>query len=272
MDLNNKTAVITGGAGGIGTALAKAMAQQGANVVVSDLNLEAAQSVADQVGGKAYACNVADESQIKALIALAEESYGQVDVFVSNAGFASAEPSHVASASNEIWQKQWDVHVMAHVYASRELLPKMIARGDGYLVNVASAAGLLAQISDSAYSATKHAAVSLAESLHIGHADDGVKVSVVCPQYVNTDIIGDAKRTGDDELPQGLLTPEQCADVIVKGINDETFLILPHPEVGDFAALRGSDVNRWLSGMRRLRQKITGADGKIDISKILLRE
>lgn len=272
MDLMNKTVVITGGAGGIGSALAKAAAAQGAKVVVSDLSIEAAQVVADAVGGIANACDVSDEAQVRALIAQAEAAYGQVDVFISNAGFAVAEPDHVASASNEVWQKNWDVHVMAHVYACRELLPKMIERGDGYLVNIASAAGLLAQISDAAYSATKHAAVSLAESLHIGHADQGIKVSVVCPQYVNTNIIGEAKRSDEEEFPEGLLTPEQCADTIIEGIRDETFLILPHPEVAQYAALRGTDVNRWLGGMRRLRQRVLGDDGRVDLKRMFLRE
>jgi len=272
MDLNNKTAVITGGAGGIGSALARALAKQGAKVVVSDLNLEAAQKVADEVGGIAVACDVTDEAQIKALIVAAEKAYNQVDIFISNAGFAAAEPDHAASASNEIWQLNWDVHVMAHVYASRDLLPKMIKRGDGYLVNVASAAGLLAQISDAAYSATKHAAVSLADSLNIAHTDQGIKVSVVCPQYVNTDIIGDAKRTDDQDFPAGLLTPEQCADVVIKGLQDETFLILPHPEVADYAVLRATDPNRWLGGMRRLRQHIMGDDGRVDLKRMLMRE
>ncbi len=272
MEFKNKAVVITGGAGGIGSALARALAKQGAKVMVSDLNLTAAQAVADEIGGAACVCDVSDEAQVKALIAATEKAFGQVDCFVSNAGFAVAEPDHVASASNEIWQKNWDVHVMAHVYASRDLLPKMLARGDGYLVNVASAAGLLAQISDAAYSATKHAAVSFAESIHIAHADQGIKVSVVCPQYVNTNIIGEAKRADGEAFPQGLLTPEQCADVIVQGLLDETFLILPHPEVAGYAALRGSDPNRWLSGMRRLRQHIVGEDGRVDLKKMLLRE
>ena len=268
MNLQDKCVVITGGAGGIGSAVAREAASRGAKLVISDLNLDAAQAVADEVGGIANVCNVADEAQIKALIAQAEQAYGVVDVFISNAGFASQEPDHVASASNEIWQKQWDVHVMAHVYAARDLLPKMVERGDGYLVNVASAAGLLAQIADAAYSCTKHAAVSLAESLHIGHADQGVKVSVVCPQYVNTDIIGEAKRADGDAFPEGLITPEDCANVIVDGLENETFLILPHPEVAQFAALRGSDVNRWLAGMRRLRAKVTDENGKLDLRRM----
>ncbi|MEO0368434.1 MAG: SDR family oxidoreductase [Pseudomonadota bacterium] len=272
MNLNNKTAVITGGAGGIGSTLARALHREGANVVVSDLNLEAAQAVADEIGGKALACDVTKEEQIKALIALAEEAYGQVDIFVSNAGFGSQEPDHVASQSNEMWQLQWDVHVMSHVYASRDLLPKMIARGDGYLVNVASAAGLLAQISDAAYSATKHAAVSFAEALKIGHAHQGVKVSVVCPQYVNTDIIGDAKVSDPADFPEGLITPEQCVDTIVQGLKDETFLILPHPEVAKFSALRAADPTRWLGGMSKLRASLMNEEGKIDLKRMFVRE
>jgi len=189
MNIENKTTVITGAAGGIGSALARALAAKGAQVVVSDINLAAAELVADQIDGLAVACDVSKEADIQSLIAAAESKYGQVDLFCSNAGLGRSEPTHAASAPDKVWQLQWDVHVMSHVWASRDLLPKMIERGDGYLLNVASAAGLLNQIGDSAYSATKHAAVSLAESLAINHNDDGIKVSVVCPQYVNTDIL-----------------------------------------------------------------------------------
>ena len=189
MNLDNKIAVVTGGAGGIGAALCRALSAKGARVVVSDLNYDAAQKVAAEIGGVAIECDVSKESDVKRLVSDTESQLGDIDLFVSNAGFGVGEPDHVASASNDVWQKNWELHVMSHVWASRALLPKMIARGDGYLVNTASAAGLLVQISDAAYSATKHAAVSLAESLAIGHGDDGIKVSVICPQYVNTDIL-----------------------------------------------------------------------------------
>lgn len=267
MQVENKNVVITGGAGGIGSALARLLASKGARVVVSDLNEAAAAAVADEIGGLAVQCDVSDEASVISLVAKAEEEFGQVDIFVSNAGFGVGEPSHVASASNDVWQKNWDVHVMAHVYASRALLPKMIERGDGYLVNVASAAGLLAQIGDAAYTVTKHAAVSLAESLAIGHIDDGVKVSVVCPQYVNTNIlmISDEERKKPME---GVLTPETCAEVILDGIEKEEFLITPHPEVRGYMQHRAGDPDRWLSGMRRVRAGLLDDNGKLDLTRI----
>ncbi|MFT4636477.1 MAG: NAD(P)-dependent dehydrogenase (short-subunit alcohol dehydrogenase family), partial [Chitinophagales bacterium] len=168
MNLNNKIVVVTGGAGGIGAALCRALANKGAKVVVSDLNLEAAQLVATGISGLAIECDVSSESEIQNLISQTETQLGAIDLFVSNAGFGVGEPDHAASASNDVWQKNWQLHVMSHVWASRALLPKMIERGEGYLVNTASAAGLLVQIADAAYSATKHAAVSFAESLAIG--------------------------------------------------------------------------------------------------------
>ncbi len=267
MNIQNKVAVITGGAGGIGSALTHALAEKGAKLVVSDLNLEAAQAVADEVGGIAVACDVSKEADIQALIAAAENQYGQVDLFCSNAGFGRGEPSHAASAADEVWQLQWDVHVMAHVWASRDLLPKMIERGDGYLLNIASAAGLLNQIGDAAYSATKHAAVSLAESLAINHNDDGVKVSVVCPQYVNTNILMIDDEARKKPLP-GVITPEQCAQTIVKGIEDETFMILPHERVAEFYQGRAMAPGKWIEKMRYYRQSLLDDNGRLSFAKM----
>lgn len=270
MQVLNKNVVITGGAGGIGSALARLLASKGARVVVSDLNLDAAESVAQEIGGFAVQCDVSQEADIVRLIEQAEAKHGAVDLFVSNAGFGLGEGDHVASASDAVWQKNWDVHVMAHVWASRALLPKMMARGDGYLVNVASAAGLLSQIGDAAYTVTKHAAVAFAESLAIGHADDGIKVSVICPQYVNTDILMISKE--DRQQPMdGVLSPEQCAEVILDGIEKEQFLITPHPEVRNFMVHRASDPDRWLAGMRRYRQGLLNDEGKLDLTRIFKR-
>lgn len=267
MKLNNKVVVVTGGAGGIGAALCRALASKGAKVVVSDLNLQAAESVALEISGLAIACDVSSEADIQRLISETESQLGDIDLFVSNAGFGVGEPDHVASASNDVWQKNWELHVMSHVWASRALLPKMIERGDGYLVNTASAAGLLVQIADAAYSATKHAAVSFAESLAIGHADDGIKVSVICPQYVNTNILAvpDEER---GKAMQGVITPEDCAATIVKGIEDETFMILTHPEVADFYRNRANDPSRWVKGMRRYRAAMLDENGKFDFRKV----
>ena len=267
MKLDNKIAVVTGGAGGIGAALCRALAEKGSKVVVSDLNLEAAQAIAAEIGGLAIACDVSKESDIQALIKQTESQLGDIDLFVSNAGFGVGEPDHVASASNDVWQKNWELHVMSHVWASRALLPKMLARGDGYLVNTASAAGLLVQIADAAYSATKHAAVSFAESLAIGHGDDGIKVSVICPQYVNTNILAVPDDQRGKEL-QGVITPENCAATVVKGIEDETFMILTHPEVAGFYRNRASDPSRWVNGMRRYRAAMLDENGKFDFRKV----
>jgi len=184
MDLAGKSIVITGGASGIGAAMARQAAAMGWRVCIADLNVDLAHSVADQIGGIAVACDVAQEAQILGAIAAAEAAHGPVDIFVSNAGIVRGDPSHAASASDADWTLNWNVHVMSHVWAARALLPAMIARGSGHFVNVASAAGLLNQIGDAAYSATKHAAVSFAESLLISHGGAGHRclgcLSAIC--------------------------------------------------------------------------------------------
>ena len=268
MKLANKVVVVTGGAGGIGGAFCKLAAANGAKVVVADLDFAAAEKLAEEINGLGVQCDVSVEANILSLIDQAESAYGPIDLFMSNAGFGVGEPSHAASASNDVWQRNWDVHLMAHVYAARALLPSMIARGDGYFLNVASAAGLLSQVGDAAYTVTKHAAVAFAESLAISHGDDGIKVSVLCPQYVNTNILAlsDEQRT---EPLKGVLTPEYCAEVILDGIDKEQFHILPHPEVKDYITHRASNVDRWLSGMRRLRASLLDESGKVDFVKML---
>ena len=207
---------------------------------------------------------------IRSLVAHATESLGPVDVFVSNAGFARGELGHAASASNEVWQLNWEVHVMSHVYAARALLPDMIARGSGYFVNVASAAGLLNQIADAAYSATKHAAVSFAESLAITHGADGIGVSVVCPQYVATPLIGLSDE--DAEGQDALLTADDVADVVIQAVADERFLVLPHPVVAQYTGLRAADHDRWIKGMQMLKAKafdMFGQPGPQDFYKLM---
>lgn len=266
MNLQDKIVVITGAANGIGAAVAKEFAAKGARLVLSDINLAALQPLADELHALAFECDATNEVSIQNLIDKAEQ-LGDVDLFFSNAGYAEGEPDHAASASNQTWEKNWQLHVMAHVYASRYLLPKMIKRKEGYLVNVASAAGLLEQIADSAYSATKHAAVSFAESLAITHSDDGINVSVVCPQYVNTNILSLSEEERSAELP-GVITPEECAQAIVKGIENEIFLILTHPEVQGYVENRAVDRGAWLDGMRRYRRSLLDRDGKVDFRRI----
>ncbi|MGH1576090.1 SDR family oxidoreductase [Planktotalea sp.] len=247
-----KTVVVTGAGSGIGAAIARAFSRQGAKVCVSDLNLEAAQSVAKEIGALALQCDVRVEDNIAALVKDVEAAHGPIDVFISNAGLAMGEPQHAASASTEVWQLNWDVHVMSHVFAARAVLPEMITRGSGYLVNVASAAGLLNQIGDAAYSATKHAAVSFAESLAITHNDDGIDVSVVCPQYVATPLLS---MNDDTEVTGSLISAEDVANCVIEGMKKKEFFILPHPQVSEFVALKATDHARWVAGMKDLRRK-----------------
>lgn len=261
MDISGKSVVITGGGSGIGAALARQAAQAGAQVCIADRNLEAAQIVAQRIGGIAVACDVTDEAQIIAAINVAEAEHGPVDIFVSNAGLGRGDPSHAASAPDADWMLNWNVHVMAHVWAARALLPAMIARGSGHFVNVASAAGLLNQIGDSAYTATKHAAVSFAESLLITHGNDGIGVSVVCPQYVATPLLG----LGDADAHGNLMTAGDVAKTVWRGVADGTFVIMPHPDVAKYNALRGSDPGRWVKGMQMLRAKALEEHGSISV-------
>lgn len=267
MKLNNKTVIVTGGARGIGQALCQSFSKEGARVVVADLLEEDAKSVAAEIGGLGVPCDVSKESDIQNLVRSTEEAYGPVDLFCSNAGICVGEPDHSASASNETWQACWDLHVMAHVYAARAVLPSMIARGEGYFVQMASAAGLLSQIGDAAYSASKHAAVGFAESLSITHGDDGIKVSVICPQYVATPMLGYDTGEGIDQYP-GVISPEQVADAVVQGIDAEQFLILPHPDVEQYIQFKTGNYDRWLGGMRKLRRKIIDEIGSTRLEEM----
>ncbi len=261
MQFDGKSVVITGAGSGIGAAMALAMAAKGARVCVSDLDPDKATMVADEVGGIAVQCDVRDEAAIQRLVTQASQSHGDVEIYVSNAGLGKGDPSHAASQPNDHWELNWQVHVMSHVYASRALLPKMIERGSGYLVNVASAAGLLNQIGDAAYSATKHAAVSFAESLAITHGADGIGVSVVCPQYVATPLLG----LSDADAGANLLTAKDVADAVVAGVEADRFLILSHPEAATYAALRGADHDRWITGMQMLRARAISEFGEISV-------
>lgn len=261
MDISGKSIVVTGGASGIGAALVRQAAEAGGKICIADLNIDAANALAQEVGGIAVACDVNQEAQIISAIQAAEAAHGPVDIFVSNAGLGRGDPSHAASAPDADWMLNWNVHVMAHVWAARALLPAMIERGSGHFVNVASAAGLLNQIGDAAYSATKHAAVSFAESLLITHGGDGIGVSVVCPQYVATPLLG----LGDSDAQGNLLTAADVAKSVWQGVADGTFVIMPHPDVAKYNALRGSDPSRWIKGMQMLRAKAISEYGGISV-------
>ena len=214
MDVTGKIVVITGADSGIGFALARALKDQGARVAISDVNEASLTQAAQELSVLGVPCDVRNEGQINALIDETETALGTIDIFIANGGIGFCDPSHAASASNQQWQDSFAIHVMSHVFAARRHLPAMIERGDGYLINTASAAGLLNQIGDAAYSTTKHAAAGLAESLAISHGDDGVKVSVICPQYVATPMLGYQVDQGDPD-PDGLLRPEPVAGIIV---------------------------------------------------------
>jgi len=251
MELNDRVAIVTGGSGGIGRAMAAAFLDQGARaVVLADLDEAAVSAAAGELGCDGTQCDVTDEAQIERLVEWTLDTHGPIDLFCSNAGAGAA--GVLTDAPNESWQMQWDLHVMAHVYAARAVLPSMIARGEGYLLNTASAAGLLAAIGSGPYSVTKAAAVKLAEFLSITHGDDGITVSVLCPQGVNTAM---APASLGDGQTDGIIEAEELAAVVVDALREERFHVLPHPEVEEYVRRKGDDVDRWLGGMRRLRRR-----------------
>ncbi len=253
MELTGKHVVVTGAGSGIGRACARRFASEGARVVVADLNLEPVEAVAQEIGGLAVQADVGREAAIKDLIARARDSGGPIDLFFSNAGVPG--PPGGPEAPDDELQATWEVNVMAHVWAARELVPEMVKRGDGYLLSTASAAGLLTQVSALAYSITKHAAVALAEWLSITYGDAGIKVSCLCPQAVRTPMLELALEDPIGAAPLlagGLIEPDDVAAAVVEGVRDERFLILPHADVAHHLALKGAEPERWLRGMRRL--------------------
>lgn len=253
MELAEKHVVVTGAGSGIGRACAIRFAREGARVVVADVNSEAAEAVAREIGGRAIPTDVSREEEIQRLIGAARKSGGAIDLFFSNAGIPG--PAGGPEAGDEEIQKTWEVNVMAHLWAARALLPEMVSRGEGYLLSTASAAGLLTQVSALAYSITKHAAVALAEWISINYAEAGVKVSCLCPQAVRTPMLDLALEDPIGAAPLlagGLVEPDEVADCVVRGVREEQFLILPHPVVAQHLALKGAQPERWLKGMRRI--------------------
>ncbi len=256
MTLTGKVVVVTGGASGIGAALCRRFAAEGARaVVVADFNAAGARAVASEIGASALAipADVRVEAEIVRLVSQTIVRFGQIDLFCSNAGIAIGGGEE---AGNDDWQRIWEVNLMAHVYAARAVLPAMLERGEGYLLNTASAAGLLTQADSAPYSVTKHAAVSFAEWLAIAYGDRGIRVSCLCPQGVRTPMLGSTRRTGVGALLQdGSISPEELAEAVVAGLAGEKFLILPHPEVAEYFRRKAGDYDRWLRGMRRLRAR-----------------
>ncbi|MFC0283993.1 SDR family oxidoreductase [Camelimonas abortus] len=264
MKLADKVIVITGGADGIGRGLAERFLKERPKaVVICDINEPKVKAVAAEIGAAAACgCDVSSEAQMVAMIDDVEKRFGPIDLFCSNAGigdFTGSDPNFVGAASNEVWQRSWEVNVMQHVYAARALVPRMKQRGGGYFLITASAAGLLSQIGSAVYATTKHAAVGFGEILAITHRDDGVRVSLLCPQAVDTPLL----RAGG-EGPQhidGVLTPAELAETVVQGLDEERFLILPHPQVLGYMQNKAGNYDRWIGGMAKLRRSFGGNFG-----------
>jgi len=261
VNLQGKVIVVTGGANGIGRALCRRFAAEGARgVVVSDVDFDAASKVAAEINGLAVKTDVAGEADVAALVAKTNEAFGPIDLFCSNAGIGGMPGFE--QVTNEAWRQIWEINVMAHIYAARAVLPQMLERGEGYLLNTASAAGLLTQIGSAPYSVTKHAAVAFAEWLAITYGDRGIKVSCLCPQGVKTNLLMSGALTGSAGfLLAGAIEPEDAAEAVVRGLAEEKFLILPHPEVAEYFRRKANDYDRWLRGMRRLQDQINSAKG-----------
>ncbi|MGC5021788.1 SDR family oxidoreductase [Micromonospora sp. DT47] len=267
MNLTDRVAVITGGAGGIGSALARRFVAEGAAaVVLADRDAAAVTAVADGIGPvvRGVAVDVTDEGQVRELVADTERRYGRIDLFCANAGVATGAG---VEADDLDWDRSWRVNVLSHVYAARAVLPAMLARGEGYLLNTCSAAGVLTAVGDAPYTATKHAAVGLAEWLAITYRDRGVRVSALCPQGVDTPMLADGLTAGHlgarvIAASGAVLTPDQVADAVIAGLAEERFLILPHPEVAGYALRRAEDPDGWQAGLRKLVRRLRAGAGQ----------
>jgi NAD(P)-dependent dehydrogenase (short-subunit alcohol dehydrogenase family) len=254
--VQDKIVVVTGGAKGIGKALSERFQKEGARkIAVADVDEAGAKAVAAAIGGEAYLCDVTKEADIVQLVTDVEQRFGPIDLFCSNAGVATAfNPltENAAGDSNEMWTFGWQVHVMAHVYAARILVPRMKARGGGYFLHTVSAAGLLSQIGSAVYSTTKHAAVGFAENLAITHKADNIRVSMLCPQGVDTPLLHGLPM--GPQSRDGILSAEAVADSVIEGLEHERFLILPHKEVTGYVQNKTSNYDRWIGGMVKLHK------------------
>ncbi len=251
MDIERKVVVITGGASGIGKAVGKLMVNKGADkVFLADLNENLLNKTAEEIGAIPIVCDVSNEESVKALVNEVTLQTKVIDIFMSNAGIYVEGDENTL---NQEWMRNWSIHVMAHVYAARAVLPGMIKRESGYLINTSSAAGLLTHIDSATYSTTKHAAIGFAEYLSINYGSKGIKVSVLCPQAVKTAMT--LGREDSVASVDGMLEPDFLAEVVLQSVYDEEFLILPHPEVLTYIQRKASDYERWLGGMRRFKQK-----------------
>lgn len=255
MDVSGKNIVVTGGANGIGRALCERFAKEGAtHITVVDLDEAGATAVATTIAGTGRGVDVSDRAAIEALVADVQSNHGPIDLFVSNAGILVAGGPE---QSVDDWNRIWEVNVMAHVHAAHAVLPSMLERGEGYLLNTCSAAGLLTQIGSAPYAVTKHASVAFAEWVSITYGDRGIKVSALCPQAVNTNMTAGIEGGGVAGV-DGMAEPEDIAECVIQGLAEESFLILPHESVTTYFQRKGQDYDRWIRGMRRLQAQFGG--------------
>ena len=254
MNFEGKVAIVTGGASGIGAASARAFAPRGAKVVVADLNGDGAARVAGEVGGLGVACNVGLEADVDALVARAEDALGPIDIFFSNAGIATG--GDPLGTDVEVWNEQWQVNLMAHVFAVRAVLPGMLKRGSGYLIHTASMAGILTSHGNLTYAVTKHAVVGLAEWLSITYHDKGVHTSLLAPLGVRTPMLGDPDSAFARNAAGPVKEPEEVAEMVAGAVEDERFLILTDEIAQTWMGFKTTDLERWLKGMRRMQTRI----------------
>lgn len=251
--MSSQGVVVTGAGNGIGRAIARRLASEGARVVVNDLDADAAALVASEIGGLAVPGDAASEAGVEALVLAAREHLGSIDVYFANAGI---EVASGLDASEADWQRSLDVNVMAHVRAARLLVPDWLERGSGRFVVTASAAGLLTMLGSAPYAVSKHAAVAFAEWLSATYGHRGIVVQAICPQGVRTRMLENAGPVADVLIRDGALEPEDVADAVWEGLQDERFLILPHPEVAEYYVNRATSTDRWLHAMRKLQRRL----------------
>ena len=261
MNVKDKIIFVTGGAHGIGKGLCQRFADEGAKkIVVADLDYANAKNVAGEIGGLAFELDVSSEGQVKDVVEKILNEFGHVDLVCSNAGIAGAAGS--LEVSNDVWRKIYEVNVLSHLYLARAVFPSMIEKGAGYFLLTVSAAGLLTHFEAAPYSVSKHAALALAENLAIEFYDEGIRISCLCPQGVRTAMIASAEGEPENFLTAEAISAEECADAVVKGLESENFLILPHAEVAQYIVNKAENYDRWLHSLRKMRKAVLAKRGE----------